>query len=1012
MIVYFADRYLNILGQASTSLPEGLTVKDDVKIEDVETGVASFECYIPFDKKNQNQVDECAQVGNYILRNHGEEHEFYTIIESEKDSKSQECYVYAEDAGLDLINEVVGAYAADKAYPIEHYINMYAKSSGFAIGLNEASNLSRKLDWDGESSATERLASVATGFDCEISYSFEIKGLTITKMLINVHRKRGQDIGAQLRLNQDIDRIVTKQSIANLATALKCVGGTPENAEKPITLKGYKYDDGDFYVDGEILKSRDALMVWGRNFWTPNKTSDGHITKIYTSEATTQKALCTNAITKLKSLRNMEVNYEVEFTKLPDNIRIGDRVNIVDDKDELYLSTRLLKIETSVANQEQTATLGEFLIKTSGISQSVSELAKQFAIDAQKAIDAANAAKDKVNDLEDKVDGIQVGGRNYFRPSQTVKLGCEDRLSLTGGAAYIGFYVQTEVGEIWSLSRSDTSNNRFDYCFTSDYPVAGTKVQGFTEARSKKKIEGIKVPVGARYLFLYLSSQEDVLPDIKLEKGNKATDFTPAPEDTDSDIESLRDEYKAELQVERERITSNVSATNALGERVSSVEQTADGLTARVSNVEGDVSSLEQTAQSLSSRVSNTEGDISELSQTAQGLSSKISNAEGDISALQQTAQNLSSKVSNAEGDISALEQTAQGLSVTLGKVEDKADDANKNALDASGKADQANQNALDAAKTATNFLGFDLNGLVVGDRTKGTLKGNVLIDSDSVDIRNSTEVLASFQVNEVDLGKNNKQTVIRLCGGVGEIKADTNDSEYDIGLSVKSDEFIDICVPKIAVDDYDTPRAKVSVNAISVPEARMETKNTPGNQSAYVEVRAPGTSGLPRIRMHLYDGSEINDMTVYPDRTSFQREVNSREGFSCGFAKDNFENNVLWGGKAVWPTNATDQICNFSAPVSEQPHGILLVFRGYGGGVLNADWHTFFVSKKEIYSHEGQGHSFFLSHTPGTNYSTKYVYIYNDRLVGHENNSKAGTGADGVMYRNNKYALQYVLGV
>ena len=37
MIVYFADRYLNILGQASTSLPEGLTVKDDVKIEDVET---------------------------------------------------------------------------------------------------------------------------------------------------------------------------------------------------------------------------------------------------------------------------------------------------------------------------------------------------------------------------------------------------------------------------------------------------------------------------------------------------------------------------------------------------------------------------------------------------------------------------------------------------------------------------------------------------------------------------------------------------------------------------------------------------------------------------------------------------------------------------------------------------------------------------------------------------------------------------------------------------------------
>ena len=32
MIIYFADRALNILGQASTHLPEGLTVVDDEKI--------------------------------------------------------------------------------------------------------------------------------------------------------------------------------------------------------------------------------------------------------------------------------------------------------------------------------------------------------------------------------------------------------------------------------------------------------------------------------------------------------------------------------------------------------------------------------------------------------------------------------------------------------------------------------------------------------------------------------------------------------------------------------------------------------------------------------------------------------------------------------------------------------------------------------------------------------------------------------------------------------------------
>ena len=39
MIVYFADRHMNVLGQASTILPEGMTITDDLKTEDVETGV-------------------------------------------------------------------------------------------------------------------------------------------------------------------------------------------------------------------------------------------------------------------------------------------------------------------------------------------------------------------------------------------------------------------------------------------------------------------------------------------------------------------------------------------------------------------------------------------------------------------------------------------------------------------------------------------------------------------------------------------------------------------------------------------------------------------------------------------------------------------------------------------------------------------------------------------------------------------------------------------------------------
>ena len=59
---------------------------------------------------------------------------------------------------------------------------------------------------------------------------------------------------AVYQFNFGIDYIITTKSIANLATALQCTGGTPDDSDTPITLSGYSYDDGDFYVDGTILK--------------------------------------------------------------------------------------------------------------------------------------------------------------------------------------------------------------------------------------------------------------------------------------------------------------------------------------------------------------------------------------------------------------------------------------------------------------------------------------------------------------------------------------------------------------------------------------------------------------------------------------------------------------------------------------------------------------------------------------------------------------------------------------
>lgn len=145
-----------------------------------------------------------------------------------------------------------------------------------------------------------------------------------------------------------------------------------------------------------------------------------------------------------------------------------------------------------------------------------------------------------------------------------------------------------------------------------------------------------------------------------------------------------------------------------------------------------------------------------------------------------------------------------------------------------------------EAAKTATNFMKFNNSVLVIGDMTADPLGNNVLIDSDSVDIRNGNTIRASygetttignttgkhilidsdsvdikngetilsqFTNNAIYLGTNGSGSVIDFCNGGGFIKKGAS-GEYDEGFLITSsnnvylysDRFI-----RIATEDPDT---------------------------------------------------------------------------------------------------------------------------------------------------------------------------------------------------------------
>lgn len=730
MILYFANRKMEILGHASTNLKDGFKASDDLKTEEVETGVAVFECDLFFDDDSRIELESMAEAGNYLLRSHDDENEFYTIIDTEIDTKDRKIYIYAEDAGLDLINEVVGAFEATEAHTADWYINKYTKDSGFEIGINEIpADSTRTLKWEGEATVTERLASIATQFGgFEVSYSFSVQGMEITHKYINIYEQRGKDVDDQLRLNKDIDRIITKKSVANLATALYVTGGTPEGKDKPITLNGYEYDDGDFYVDGKYLKSRNAVAKWSRYVWEKNTVEgyEGHIVKRYSYDTTEQKTLCSHAVTELKKICDTEVNYEVEISKLPENIKIGDRINIVDDRGELYLSTRILKLETSVANGTQKATLGEYLIRDSGISQKVQALADQFQELAQNRVLytwIAYADDDQGNGIS-----LDPEGKDYMgtSPNHT-----KETPDISDPSIYKWQKVKGDNGNPGEDGRSEVSNVTEYYLSTSSTePTGGTWSEQMPEWESGKYIWKRNRITWSDGTVTYT----DPVLDTALNHANEAADYaTGKAEEAATAAENAQEsatiaQEQAELSsqaaanAQESANTANTNATDAIN-KANAAQEAADEANAQVTIINGEISSIKEDQTDIRNEMSAEITTVKETMEASYAKKTDVSDTEMELRAeisksaaeiqitmesdyakkteLTAVQSSLQTQITQNAQEISSTASAVETIQIDATEAQSKAEEAVQTATEAQNKAQTAVSAAQDAQESA-----------------------------------------------------------------------------------------------------------------------------------------------------------------------------------------------------------------------------------------------------------------------------------------------------------------------
>lgn len=365
MEYYFSDRKFNIMGVArTTGKGEWLVSADsEVKATDDRPAIA-LTLTIPFKTEQEQAIDEMAAENNFVLYQDEEGNGHQMVIASvNHDTLAHIHTVVCTDAGNDLMNEVVGAYTADKAYTIADYILRFTNDSGWEIGINEFPTEVRTLTWTDEDTSLSRIKSVAKDFDAVLSFGFVFVGTTAVKRVINIRHEKTSDSLISFEMNKDINNIVKTVDIYDMETSVKAYGATPDGSNDPINLIGYQWKDpnGQFVLDQYgFLHDTIAVQKYSRllSNSNPNPTqSDWN--RVKTFESTTQATLLQAALADLKKYNHPNVNYEVDLANAP-YVPLNQTVHIVDENQNLFLSAKVLSVERSRAGHYTKLTLGDY----------------------------------------------------------------------------------------------------------------------------------------------------------------------------------------------------------------------------------------------------------------------------------------------------------------------------------------------------------------------------------------------------------------------------------------------------------------------------------------------------------------------------------------------------------------------------------------------------------------------------------------------------------------------------
>ena len=255
------------------------------------------------------------------------------------------------------------------------------------------------------------------------------------------------------------------------------------------------------------------------------------------------------------------------------------------------------------------------------------------------------------SDIDKSISNITIGGRNLVKKiianNNTSLRGDEILLGSNGGDTYfkVDLYEPLITGETYTLSLNASNvgsgvdwqfgiqvqNNKYKIHINKNGRISSTFVAIKTEDMSKILIDDIVGRLGKNNI---------VLSKFKVEKGNKATDYTEPPEHLNQTI---------------------IDNIKTVTDKISTVESK---LTQENNSIKASVRDLNSTTQSITTNVSNINRDLtnkinSNLNTAIAKATEALNNAKSYTNAQVST---VNTKVSNVESNLNVLK----------GKIESK----------------------------------------------------------------------------------------------------------------------------------------------------------------------------------------------------------------------------------------------------------------------------------------------------------------------------------------------------